>query len=77
MGFCPLETNGLGLGRETLDLDRIMGAAAEDPAACVVFERFIGRLWSCGRVSESGADTECHRLLIPAATVLVGAEGRF
>jgi len=30
-----------------LDLDRIMGAAAEDPAACVVFERFIGRLWSC------------------------------
>jgi hypothetical protein len=60
MGLCPLETNGLGLGpgREMLDLDRIMGAAAEDPVACVVFERFIGRLWSCGRVSKSGADTE-------------------
>ena len=30
-----------------LDLDRIIGAAVEDPAACVVFERFMGRLWSC------------------------------
>lgn len=30
-----------------LDLDLTMGAIVDDPAACVVFERFIGLLWSC------------------------------
>jgi hypothetical protein len=46
----PLRANafGLGPGRAMLDLDRIIGAIEEDPAACVVFERFMGRLWSCG-----------------------------
>ena len=48
MGLGPLATNrfGLGPGREMVDLDRIMGAAAEDPEVCVVLERFMGRLWS-------------------------------
>jgi hypothetical protein len=49
IGLGPLQTNGFGLapGRDMLDLERIMGAIIEDPAACVVFERFMGRLWSC------------------------------
>jgi hypothetical protein len=52
-----LRANGFGLGpgRATLDLERIMGAIEEDPVACVVFERFMGRLWSCGCVSLSGS----------------------
>jgi hypothetical protein len=53
----PLRVNGFGFGpgRAMLDLDRIMGAIEEDPVACVVFERFMGRLWSCGCVSMSGS----------------------
>lgn len=55
-GLGPLLAKGFGLdpGREMLDLDRIIGAAVEDPAACVVFERFMGRLWSCRWESKWG-----------------------
>jgi hypothetical protein len=35
---------GAGPPRDMLDLERDMGAAVEDAAVCVVFERFMGLL---------------------------------
>ena len=55
----PTKGLGVGLGREMLDLDvRIMGAAIDDPATCVVLERFLGRLWPCTLGNEGGGTPE-------------------
>lgn len=73
----PLRANafGLGPGRAMLDLDRIIGAIEEDPAACVVFERFMGRLWSCGRVSMSRSGFASRIPLAAGRSYLRGMAG--